>query len=391
MTTTTRDMSALSRAFDDFYVPAFEVYRGDQALPDSIVRDVIDLTYHDSIEDIDGFELTLNNWDADLGRFRYVGAPGSSTSPFEPGMKITVRMGYAGHLEQMLVGEITSLEPDFPESGSPTLRVSGLNELHGFRRQQHTWRFTDKTDSAIARWIGSRPQRRNAPGIDFPVETPHESREAPTPVVDMRNEHDIVFLLRRARVRGYTLKIQQNAAGQRALFFGLPDEAPAADLGTPQHQRHVLSWGTGLLSFKPELTTSQQVSEVTVLGFNRTTGRPIEGTATLARLRPRPNADQHDVARAISGRREVVHHPVTSRREARALARSILQHNARGLIVGNGETLGLPQLRAGESVVLDNLGDRFSGEYYLLETSHSIGGSGYRTRFKARRMNEAAT
>ncbi|MBZ0116954.1 MAG: hypothetical protein K8H88_08165, partial [Sandaracinaceae bacterium] len=119
--------------------------------------------------------------------------------------------------------------------------------------------------------------------------------------------------------------------------------------------------------------------------FDRASGRPIEATVRLDELRPRANADQQDVARAVRGRREVVHLPVRTRAEARARAREILRNNDRGMIVGRGETFGLPGLRAGEHLRLTNLGPRFSGLYYVLETTHSIGDDGYRTQFKARR------
>ena len=37
-------------------------------------------------------------------------------------------------LNLMMTGQITTLEPDFPNGGSPTLQVRGLNILHVFAR-----------------------------------------------------------------------------------------------------------------------------------------------------------------------------------------------------------------------------------------------------------------
>ncbi|MBZ0120149.1 MAG: hypothetical protein K8H88_24380, partial [Sandaracinaceae bacterium] len=257
--TQVQTIGEVSGELGGFYVPAFEVYLGDRPVPDAIVRDVLDVSYHDSVDDIDGFELTLNNWDPDRFTFRYVGAPGTDESPFEPGQKVTLRLGYQAHLVQMLVGEITTLAPDFPEGGRPTLKIGGLNELHGFRREQHTWRFEEMRDSEIARWIGGRPVRRASPGLGFEVVAPNEANEDPENV-EMHNEHDIVFLLRRARARGYTLAVRQRRE-QRYLYFGPPehDREGAADRSPPQRAQYELAWGSGLRSFKPELTTANQV------------------------------------------------------------------------------------------------------------------------------------
>src|SRR4051812_34086063 len=63
-----------------FYVPAFEVrLKPDPAttvarkLPLAVVRDVIQVTYKDNVNEVDGFELTINNWDARTLDFKYTG------------------------------------------------------------------------------------------------------------------------------------------------------------------------------------------------------------------------------------------------------------------------------------------------------------------------------
>jgi phage protein D len=58
------------------------------------------------------------------------------------------------------------------------------------------------------------------------------------------------------------------------------------------------------------------------------------------------------------------------------------------MVEANGETVGLPELRAGRKVQIENLGERFSGVYYVTESVHTIGGSGYKTTFKARREEQ---
>src|ERR1041384_619092 len=57
-----------------FYVPQYEIRIDGVGLPSNVLRDVTQVTYKDNIKEIDSFELTVNNWDADARRFKYVGS-----------------------------------------------------------------------------------------------------------------------------------------------------------------------------------------------------------------------------------------------------------------------------------------------------------------------------
>ena len=47
--------------------------------------------------------------------------------------------------------------------------------------------------------------------------------------------------------------------------------------------------------------------------------------------------------------------------------------------------MGLPDLRAGQKVRITKLGTRFSGTYFVIKTTHTLGDGGYTTKFTARR------
>ena len=49
-------LSQQASQFGEFYVPRFEVHAAGKAVPDVIVRDMIQVTYNDSIKEIDSFE-----------------------------------------------------------------------------------------------------------------------------------------------------------------------------------------------------------------------------------------------------------------------------------------------------------------------------------------------
>ena len=143
--------------------------------------DVSAVTYEDSIDGIDSFQMTINNWDDERRQYKFIGSEtaaqleeGHRDHPrvtlFEPcGKEVSLLMGYGGRLVTMLNGHFTTMEPTFVD-GRAELTVTGLNVLHQLRRKQYTTTWTDKRDSEIARDIGQR--------------TDHGRRRFPLPIVD---------------------------------------------------------------------------------------------------------------------------------------------------------------------------------------------------------------
>jgi len=346
----------------DFYVPTFEVKLRGSALPRDVIRDVAQVQYRDSVDDIDSFELTINNWDADKREFKY-----SDKDLFDPGKEVEVQMGYYGGagLTRMLSGEITSLRPSFPASGQPTLAVSGLNLLHRFRRRQETHVYEKKTDAQIAQEIAGRL------GVPIEAKGGGEAYE----YVLQRNSYDIVFLMERARRIGYDLFVKEEQ-GQAKLFF-----QPSTDVRQVTYE---LVYGKSLIQFQPNLSTVNQVNRVTLRGWSQTRGERIEASVSRSEITSQNVGSE--VQDSFSEREEVItDQPVETEQEARTLARERLERIAKDLLTASGSSVGLPELRAGALLEIKGVGKRFSGAYFVTSTTHSIADGGYTTQFECRR------
>jgi phage protein D len=370
-----------------FFVPTYRVELEGEELPIEVVRDVMEVSYRDSVTEIDGFELTISNYHSQYRKPKYEPPFNEDYQGlFDPGREVKLWMGYKGSEILMLHGEITGLSPSFPASGNLTLTVSGLNVLHRFRAQQHSYSWDNTRDSDIAREIGRNPVREDRPGLGFEVRTNPRRDERPETHLFMENRHDIVFLMERARHHGYELVLREanEETGDPAhLYFG-----PSESSQTPTY---LLEWGRSLISFRPTLSTARQVSEVVVRSWDMRANRLIEERATWQDLYPAgpERTRMEQLARAFGNRREMVtDRPVRTAEEARSLARSLLSDNKKEMVEAEGETIGLPDLRAGRTVEIANLGDRFSGTYYITETTHRIGNNGYTTGFKGRREQD---
>ena len=374
------------RLGETFYVPIFEVKISGRGLPDDVLRDVMQVTYKDSVQDIDSFDLKVNNWDAQLRTLKYEPASSSQFSGiFDPGQQIELHMGYMGNTRLMLTGQITSLEPDYPQSGPPTLSVRGLNVLHSFRTEQHSYAWTQQRDSDIAQWLGSQPRQANKPGLGIEVRPNPVPNEPQEPYVLMDNQYDIVFLMQRARRHGYQVVLQeeqQNGQTVQYLYFG-----PSNDKAEMPAYR--LEWGKSLASFRPTLSTARQISQVTVRGWDRHSNKLIEGKATWQDVfnSGGPERDRMQVlAQAFGGRTEVVtDRPVYTQQQATRMAKDIMRNQLLDMVTASGTTVGLPDLLSGGKIEIAGIGDRFNGEYFVTETTHTIDDGGYRTTFNAKR------
>lgn len=391
-----------SQIQEAFYTPRFEVRIAGVGLPRNVLRDVTSITYHDYIKQIDGFDLAINNWDADRNRFKYVGQetmaeltqanPPAGTDAalyqlFAPcGKDVEIRMGYVGELTSMLKGNFTSISPVFSASTPPVLNVSGLNILHKLRTRQYTYAWPGLRDSDIALNLNTLRDPRGGPRFPVPIKIDENARNAEVPIdyVAENNQYDIDFLLTRARRRSYVVVLRPDPSGKTpgSLYFGPPDSNNPA-LRDVTFQLH---WGRSLIEFKPKMTNATQVASVTVNGWNRRTKKPIVERVTLDDARIRCNRDIHRLMQQCDPREEiVVTEPVFTSREAHERALAILNNAQHEFVKCEGTTIGLPDLRAGLHVEILKVGARFSGLYFITETEHTIDDNGYTTKFKAQR------
>ncbi len=351
----------------DFYVPTFEVKVDGRPPGREVVRDILSVSYKDNVQEIDSFEISINNWDAETRAFKY-----SDEKLFDPGTKIELSMGYQGALRTMLKGEVTSLRPAFPAGGGSTLAVSGLNILHHFRTKQEERTYENKTDSEIAQEIAQR--------LKVNIETVNASDEPRFKYLIQHNQYDIIFLMERARRVGYDIMVEERTSGTTLVY------RPSTSIHHPAYR---LTYGKSLIEFQPELTIVNQVAQVTVRGWDNVRKQKIEGKAQRSQLATKgvgESAGEGAIDKSIQQKEEiVVTRPVESQAEADKLAKELLEANAKDLVKATASVPGINDLRAGTVLEIDGVGKRFSGRYFVVSTTHAIGDSGYTTQFECRR------
>ncbi|HEX6323545.1 MAG TPA: hypothetical protein VFZ36_07460, partial [Vicinamibacterales bacterium] len=379
-----------ARTFGDFYVPRFEITAGGAAIPSSVLRDVVQVTYNDSTTEIDSFDITVNNWDATERRFKYVGSETNtrSTDPlhtlFDPCARdFELKLGYGSEMYSIVKGSPASIEPAFPAGGSPTLNVRALNVLFKLRTKQYRDHWTRKKISQVAEDIGRRNERDGCRRFPIPIRLAPASvrRREPTLLyVSQENQYDIDFLLLEARKIGYVVYVdtepQRRGPARDVLYFG---PSNARQPGVPD-VTYELKWGISLIDFTPKLSTANQVRQIEVRSWDRSTNRSIRKIARANHPDIRVNRDllhYVDPGRPCGGagcrpREEVsVNEPQYTPDQAERRAVALMEERLKQLVEASGTTVGLPNLRAGQRVRIAGLGARFSGTYFVIKTTHT--------------------
>jgi phage protein D len=364
----------------DFYVPYFQVKIAGRPPGLDVIRDILQVSYKDNITEIDSFEITINNWDAGARAYKY-----SDSELFDPGKELELWMGYYGKdpLRLMIKGQITALRPAFPASGPSTLAISGLNVLHKLRTEKVTFAYKGATDNdtvsdkQIAQQIATR--------LGVTIQIDPEADQNKYQYILQEDQYDIIFLMERARRIGFDLFVEEQGqngqAGQTVISFKRSDNV--------RKVTYQLEYGGSLIDFKPDLTTANQVGEVTVRGWDTVNKKKIEATAKRSEIKVKgvgSAGNQETIEQSFKQRKEIVAtKPIESEAEAKTLALSTLEAIAKDMVKGSGSTVGLTDLRAGSVIQLDGMGQRFSGKYFVTGTTHAIGESGYTTQFECRR------
>lgn len=355
----------ISRETSNFYSPRFQVEIDNQRLEAEMSKTILDVSVVETINEGTSFQLTVHDeFDLNTQEFKWLDHP-----LFNIGNTIMIKMGYGNDLHDLLMGKITSLEPSFFSGETPTLIVRGHDLSYDYLKKSTPGKsFVDMRYSDIVQSIASDAQ------LDSVVD---EIEKYETSIRKENDETYYVFLEKLANKVGYQLKIEN-----RTLHFTKYEDDSDAIL--------TLELGKDLISFSPSLKTTGLITEVEVRGHNpMDPSRPIVGTARAGEERSQESGKKtgSQIAEEHYGtvKKVISNAVVNSEEQAKMMAQSILSKASDGLIEGDVKCIGIPEIRAGVNVMIEKVGQRFSGKYYVKSAIHTINNSGYLTSFSVKR------
>lgn len=278
-----------------------------------------------------------------------------------PGVAVRV-VAQAGRNEATIFdGEIVEIEPEF--AATQRLTVRAFDRLHRLARGTHVRSFVNVTDGDVIEQLAR--------------EVGLQAQIGPTrqvyPYLLQANETNLAFLQRRAALLGYLLYVEHST-----LFCVAPE---------PQRAPLQLAWGDTLYEFRPRMTTIGQVDKTIVRGWDPASKQQLLGEARGSNTAPQVGVEGDGAAVAarafnIEARDQIADRPVYAQSLADYLALAGAERHASHFIEADGLCAGQPTLVAGVQLAIRDVGQRFSGTYFVTSATHSASpGQGYQTSF----------
>jgi len=374
------------------YAPEFRIRINGDAIPPALRAAVVSVQYQDGIEGADRVELVIAN-----DQLRWLD---HCLLQIDNGFSLSI--GYAPDpLEEVFVGEITGVEPSFPNGGMPTIRVTAHDFLQRLTKGTKDRAFAlslpcigkfPLPDPLVATLVGFTdllipvvdPAGAALSFLTLLIAYAIDPLEAKRSIRLQQGQSDFDFLSGLAKENGWEMYIDHTLEPRGYVLkfqFLIQDYAPSV----------TLKWGQSLLDFTPRLSTVGQV-----FGISTRIWVPsikMEFVIVLSwdfdraafDLQVYPGLGNLDALLGSTKAQSVLKIDAIGPATAPKKILSELLPRLNNRLTGSGTTVGDPRIKASRVIDFDGLGEQFSGLYRVTAATHTIDGSGYRTHFEARK------
>lgn len=327
-----------------------------------MVRDLLQaLALREEEGGLASLELRLSASAVESGRGLRMGL--AEDTAIDLGREVKVAMGDEAGQTEMFRGRISALELQLEEGDQPQLLVQAEDALMGQRHRRYSRIHEAGALSRILQSVGSEtglsPVVR---GLDIPVGAQAQL-----------NESNLAFLRRLLADHDSDLQV----IGRELHMLPrqqIRRDAVTLRMGGQMHRMSIVA------------DLADQVSRVTLAGFDAARGRPVTATSATSPLGPGRGRAAPELLSA--GREERAEHlggrQVQDQGEAQALVDSAFARISRRFVTLEATVAGNPRIRVGTHVTADGVGRRFSNTYYVTSTLHRFDlAEGYVTELTA--------
>lgn len=375
-----------------YFAPDFRVLIRGAEIPAALRASITGIQHQSGLEGADRVELNLTN----------EGLRWSEHGLLKLDNELRLHIGYApGQLTKVFTGQIVSHSASFPSNGLPTLTVAAQDARHRMQEGSRSRAFgipvptfgtvPAAPDQALAMAVTAEGGLEASfdlfttligallAGVEAlgaygdPIELQKLVRK-------QEGESNYNFIARLARENGWEMFVDhmEMADHLRLHFF-------TSLGGASQTPDVTLKYGRSLIDFNPRISNVGQVASVTAfvwiariktrlaitVGWDWEKGLTVELGIGAMPGGKGPSA-------------VLIQEPIALASAPRKLIKTLLP-KLNKYLTGTGSTVGDPRIQAGKVLMLENLGQRFSGLYRVTSATHTIDGGGYRTSFEVRK------
>lgn len=287
------------------------------------------------------------------------------TTDFDPGKALAIAVKEGSSSTTLFDGEIVEIEPSFGPDGY-NLVVRAFDLLHRLSRGRKVKSFLQMNNQdIITKVLQGHSLSLNYANSNGPGQVYEH--------VLQNSQTDLAFVRDRAALMG----CHCFAAGKTIHCVAPQKKAAAAKVDHGS-----------LISFSPRLTTIDQVSKVTVRGWEQKNKQAVVGTFQGSSVSDTVKINGKNgagfAAAATDGSQEhlVTDWLVDNQSQAQYLAKAIATSVSGRFVQAEGISTGHPAIVAGAWIEVASVGTRFSGTYFVTNALHSYDSHrGYETEF----------
>ena len=281
---------------------------------------------------------------------------GNIISRASAGKKIKVDMGYKLP-KPVFMGYINSTSVDFSADGVSFV-ISCLDARGLLMGNTSRESFENKSVSQIVTQLLD-PIKSYTGGVTVTVPG-NADKEYPLSQYEM---DDYRFICTLARLTGCSFYM----SGTTLKFV--------SDIYSSAMLKASYSWGRDIITFKRTVELSEQLGKVRVIGTVPDTLEDFYADASPLRGSGKSGASL--CAPVKSRVKEVVSKTITSQREARIYAESLMRQSCLKLCRGSAQVIGNEALTPGSKVRFSGLDPKLNGEYYITCVQHTFSSNGF--------------
>lgn len=348
----------------DTFAPTFIIEIDGRGMGEDITQHVESFSYEDHEDKMDELRVSI----ADLA-MSYVDHP-----QLQEGCKIRVRWGYLGNMGAARQCTIKEIGYKFQDDGTVRLSVVAFDSRHKLtgRAMRRCWK--DKTDKQVVEDIaadcGLGVGEIELPGDSVREFVSQGGKTGYEYISEIAEDHGCNMW-----VENESLYVKPVTAGDPVMTLRYREERDGylisfsattkAEEGKGTH-RETESAGIDPLTKKPYKGTGNARGITVNLGSDREKQEPNIGGDNTGRSIPSPD-------------------PRGGMAQTRAQGKAT--KHAGKAVEGTARTIGIPSLKAKDSVILENVGAKFSGKWRVKSVRHSIGSGGYVCDLKLARVD----
>ncbi|PWU01778.1 MAG: Rhs element Vgr protein [Bacteroidetes bacterium] len=271
---------------------------------------------------------------------------------FIPGKKIKIRIGHDGNNQQAFLGIVTRHAIRVKENGSSELHVECRDESVKMTIGRFSKYFENvKDNELIDELIGKYSN----------LKSDLEKTKLKHKQIVQHHISDWDFMLLRAEANGMLVNVDDGN-----IKVSKPDTSskPVAKI----------VFGSSVLEFEAEMDARNQWKNVAAHSWDFSSQKLFNADTSSANFTEPGNIAGSDLANAINLEHYDMHHSgYLLEQELQDWVDGIMLRSRLGKIRGRAKVTGTSDIKLGNMVALDGVGDRFNGNAYVTGMRHEIG------------------